>query len=195
MKTQKILIVFGVIILIAIVCFFAYLFALSSAYTLNKPDKRPFFITTKPTVVKRVLLPKETKIIYEKQYFWKRYRQKTPLNEEDIVQISFKEGTTIDWGGVPITLIVKFYNSEMKGFTVYSDFDKLNKKNRFSDLWQNCDDRLGITIEDEDDWSFNKINILDVESCGVNYQRYFKQDENQQKYLDDLYNELMKIKE
>lgn len=189
----KVLIVFGVVILIAIVCFYAYMYALASAWTLNKPDKSPFFITTEPIVVKRILLPKGTKLIYEKQYFWEKHEQKKPLNEKNIVQISFMEGTTINWGGVPITSIVKFYNSEMKGFTVYADFNKLSKKTRFSSLWQNCNDRLAITIEDKDDWSFNKNNILDVCGCGVNYQRYFKEDENQQRYLDDLYNELMMI--
>ncbi|MFD2099771.1 hypothetical protein [Flagellimonas iocasae] len=195
MKTQKIVIIVGVILVIAIVGLLVYLFALSSAYTLNKPYKRPFYIVTEPIVVKKILLPKGTKIIYEKQYFWEKQEQKKPRNEKDIIQISFREGTTINWGGVPITSMVRFYNSEMKGFTVYPDFDTLNKETRFSALWQNCDDGLGITIADEDDWSCNKENILDVESCGVNYQRYFKEDDNQQKYLDDLYHELMLIKD
>lgn len=141
------------------------------------------------------MLPKGTKIIYEKHYFWEKQEQKKPLDEKNIVQISFMEGTTIDWGGVPISSIVKFYNSEMNGFTVYADFNNQHKKTRFSTLWQNCNDGLGITIADADDWSFNTKNILDVESCGVIYQRYFEEDENQQKYLDDLYNALMLIKD
>lgn len=195
MKTQKIAIIVGVILVIAIVGLLVYLFALSSAYTLNKPDKRPFFITTQPVVVKKILLPEGTKIIYEKGHFWGKQEQKKPLNEKGIIQISFVEGTTVNWGGVPITSMVKFYNSEMKGFTVYPDFDTQNKETRFSTLWKNCDDGLGIIIADNDDWSFNTKNILDVESCGVNYQRYFKEDENQQKYLDDLYHELMLTKD
>ena len=81
----------------------------------------------------------------------------------------------------------------MKGFSVYADFQKLNKKTRFADLWESCNDNLGITVEDTEDWSFNKKNILNVESCGVNYQRYFEEDENQQRFLDDLYNELKTI--
>lgn len=162
-------------------------------WAINKPDERPFFVTTKPIIVKNILLPEGTKIIYQRQYFWENYKQEEPLKEKDIMQISFKEGTTINWGGVPINSIVKFYNSKMKGFTVYADFSKLNGKTRFTDLWQNCDDALGITVEDTNDWSFNKRNILDVESCGVNYQRYFKKDANQQKFLDQLYNELILI--
>ncbi len=193
MNTQKILITSGIIIVIAIACLYAYLNALGASWALNKPDKRPFFITTQQIVVKNIPLPEGTKIIYKKRYFWEKHEQKDPLNEKDITAISFREGTTINWGGVPITSIVRFYNSEMKGFSVYADFQKLNKKTRFADLWESCNDNLGITVEDTEDWSFNKKNILNVESCGVNYQRHFKEDENQQRFLDDLYNELKTI--
>jgi hypothetical protein len=195
MKNQKILIVSGVVLLIAIGCFYAYINALASMWMLdNKPDKRPFFVTTEPITVKNIRLPEGTKIIYEQKYFWRKHEQKKLLDEKAIVEISFKEGTTIDWGGVPITLMVKFYNSDMKGFSVYADFDKLKEKTRFSNLWKSCNDNLGITVDDANDWSFNKKNILTVESCGVNYQRYFREDKNQQRFLDDLQNELMKIK-
>jgi hypothetical protein len=195
MKTKKMLIILSIVILTALGCFFVYLNALGSMWAINKPDERPFFVTTKPIIVKNILLPEGTKIIYQRQHFWENYKQEEPLEEKYIMQISFKEGTTINWGGVPITSIVRFYNSKMKGFAVYADFGKLNEKNRFTDLWQNCDDALGITVEDTNDWSFNKRNILDVESCGVNYQRYFKEDVNQQKFLDQLYNELILISE
>ncbi|KAA3624207.1 MAG: hypothetical protein DWQ02_23380 [Bacteroidetes bacterium] len=195
MNTQKILIVSGIVILIAIGCLYAYLNALGASWALNKPDKRPFFVTTKQIVVKNILLPEGTKIIYKNQYFWKKHEQNKPLNPKDIIEISFMEGTTINWGGVPITSIVRFYNSEMKGFSVYADFEKLNKRTRFADLWESCHDNLGITVEDTEDWSFNKKNILNVESCGVNYQRYFEEDEDQQRFLDDLYKELMTINE
>ena len=46
-----------------------------------------------------------------------------------------------------------------------------------------------------DDWSFNKQNITDVESCGVNNQRYFKEDKSQQQFLDSLMKELLNIKQ
>lgn len=128
MKIQNILIVFGVIILIAIGCFYVYLNALGSMWVLNKPDKRPFFVTPKPIFVKNLLLPEGTKIIYEKQYFWEKYKQEKPLHAKDIIEVSFREGTTINWGGVPITSIVKFFNSDMNGFSVYADFNKLHKK-------------------------------------------------------------------
>ncbi len=171
--------------------------SLDSGWILHKPDDSPYFITVKPIVVKNILLPVGTKIIYEKSFFSGKYEQKRLLNEKKITQISFKEGTTIDWGGVPITSIVKFFNDKMKGFTVYADFDKLdeNKKTQFYNLWCSCNSRLGITIKNTNDWSFNKENILDIESCGVNYQRYFKEDKEQQEFLDKLYQELLKIKD
>jgi len=92
-------------------------------------------------------------------------------------------------------MIAKFFNSEMKGFSVYASFDQLaeNNKTQFSRQWQSCDDDLGITVKDTTDWSFNKANIADVESCSVLYQRYFKDNPQQQKFLDSLYTELMKI--
>ncbi|MEN1784067.1 MAG: hypothetical protein AAGF77_02915 [Bacteroidota bacterium] len=195
MKKHKALIIFGVIILVIAGGFYAYLSALASVWTLNKPDKRPFFIVPEPTVLKRVMLPKGTKIVYERQFFWEKYEQKEPLKEKDIVEVSFVNGATIDWGGVPITSMVKFYNSEMRGFSVYPDFSKLedNQKTEFSSLWQSCDGDLGITVKKVEDWSFNKENILDVQSCSVSFQRYFTEDTKQQMFLDSLHVALMKI--
>ncbi len=191
---QKLLIVIGGIVLIAVGCFYAYLYALGSAWTLNKPDKRPFFITTEPIVVKKIIIPKGTKVIYDKQFFWEKYEQKEPLNEEDIIEISIMNGSTIDWGGIPVNSMVKFYNSEMKGYSVNADFRKLEdyRKTEFSNLWQSCNSDLGITVKQENDWSFNKENISDVQSCGVIYQRYFVEDAKQQSFLDSLHTALMK---
>ena len=197
METKKILIIIGVILLIVIAGFYLYIRALGSMWVVNTPDKSPYFITAKPIVVNNILLPKETKITYNKRYFWEKYEQKKPLNEKDITRISFKEGITIDWGGIPIREIIKFFNPEMKGYSVYANFDSLNKnkKTQFYNLWKSCNSELGITVKDTDDWSFNKKNILDIESCGVTYQRFFSEDKKQQIFLDNLYNELTKIKD
>lgn len=196
MKAKKIFVIIAIIILIAIGLFYIYLIALSSMWSLNKADESPYFITTRPIIIKNISLPKGTKIVYEKRYFWQKYEQKKLLNEKDVTEIYFIEGEKTDWGGVPINSIIKFYNSEMKGFSVYADFDSLNenKKTQFSNLWQSCNDSLGITVKNTNDWSFNQGNILDIESCGVNKQRYFSEDLKQQKFLDNLYSELMKIK-
>ena len=197
METKKILIIIGIIILITVGCFYLYLRALGSMWVVNTPDKSPYFITTKPISVNNILVPKGTKITYKKRYFWEKYEQKKLLNEKDITRISFKEGITINWGGTPIKEIIKFFNPEMKGYSVYADFDSVNKnKNtQFYNLWKSCNSELGITVKNTDDWSFNQKNILDVQSCGVSYQRYFSEDIEQQLFLDNLYNELTKIKD
>ena len=170
MTTRKMLIIFSVVIIIALACFYGYLVALGSMWSIKRPDKNTFFFNTKPILVKNMILPNGAKILYERQYFWQSQQQEQPLKETDIIQISLMEGTTINWAGVPITSIVRFYNSKMKGFTVHADFSKLNAETGFSHQWQNCnEDYLGITVKNTNDWSFNKDNIVDVESCGVNY--------------------------
>jgi hypothetical protein len=154
----------------------------------------PYFITTGSTVVKKIVIPKGTKLTYE-EHFFKEGQQNKIMNEKELTSIELPEGKTIDWGGVPVRMIVKFFNSEMQRFSVYADFNKLsnNKKTKFSELWESCDDVLGITVKDIDDWSFNISNIADVESCSVNNQRYFGEDVKQQQFLDELYNELKNV--
>jgi len=155
----------------------------------------PYFITTQPTMVKKILLPKGTKLTYEEQFF-KEGAQDKIMNEAKLTQITLPEGETMDWGGVPVYMILKYFNSEMRGFSVYADFDKLpdDKKTKFSELWQSCNNDLGIDVNNIEDWSFNIQNISDVESCGVNNQRYFKEDAEQQQLLDKLYYELKNTK-
>ena len=49
----------------------------------------------------------------------------------------------------------KYFNSEMKGFSVYARFNQLtsNEQTRFSQLWQECNDDLGISVKNTNDWS------------------------------------------
>lgn len=83
----------------------------------------------------------------------------------------------------------------MRGFSVYPDFDKLSdaKRTKFSQLWKSCNDNLGITVKNTDDWCFNTKNISDVDDCIVLYQRYFKNDKKQQNFLNEIYAELLKV--
>ena len=156
----------------------------------------PYFITLEPTTIKNILVPKGTKLTYEEQFF-KEGQQDKIMNEEKLTSIELPEGKTIDWGNVPVFMILKFFNSEMRGYTVYADFNQLSndKKTKFSELWQSSDNELGIDVNNIGDWSFNKQNITDVESCGVNNQRYFKEDKSQQQFLDSLMKELLNIKQ
>ena len=156
----------------------------------------PYFITLEPITIKNILVPKGTKLTYEEQFF-KEGQQDKIMNEEKLTSIELPEGKTIDWGNVPVFMILKFFNSEMRGYTVYADFNQLSndKKTKFSELWQSSDNELGIDVNNIGDWSFNKQNITDVESCGVNNQRYFKEDKSQQQFLDSLMKELLNIKQ
>lgn len=160
----------------------------------NSAPNYPYFITTEPLTVKKILVPKGTKLIYEEQFF-KEGKQDKIMSERKLNTIAFPAGETIDWGGVPITSIAKFFNSEMRGFTVYADFGALgnDKRTKFSELWQSCSDDLGVAVRNIDDWSFNTKNISDVESCSVLYQRYFKENSSQQSFLDHIYAELIKV--
>ena len=154
----------------------------------------PYFITTESLTIKNITVPKGTRLVYAEQRS-KKGEQDNMLSEKKLISISFPTDTVILWGGVPIASIDQFFNSEMTGYTVYARFSKLDKQKqtRFSRLWQSCSDGLGITIKSRQDWSFNKNNIVNVESCSVIYQRYFKDNPEQQKFLDELYSELNKV--
>ena len=160
----------------------------------NSTPNYPYFITVKPLVVKKIAVPTGTKLVYEEQFF-KEGKQEKMLNEEKLITIELPKGQFIIWGGVPVTSIDKFFNSEMRGYTVYADFEKLteDKKTKFSELWQSCSNDIGITVKNTEDLSFNTQNISDVESCSVLYQRYFKENESQQKFLNEIYSELLKV--
>lgn len=158
----------------------------------SRPDY-PYYVTTQPIIVKKIPIPVGTKLEYEEQYF-KSGQQNSLLNEKKLVAIYFPKDQSMNWAGVPIGTINKYFNSEMKGFSVYARFEQLpsNQQTRFSQLWQKCDDNLGISVRNIDDWTFNLNNIADIDSCSVNYQRYFKNNLQQQHYLDQLYQEMRK---
>lgn len=160
----------------------------------NQPPNYPFFVTDKPLKIKNIQVPKGTKLVYDEHSF-RRGKQKKLLIESKLNTIMFPEGAYLEWGGVPVKMIKKFFNSEMKGYTVYADFSLQDetKKTKFSELWKTCSDNLGVLIKSEIDWSFNKKNIIDINSCSVLYQRYFRNDSQQQDFLDLLYNQLQKV--
>lgn len=117
------------------------------------------------------------------------------MNESQLQSISMPSGQTITWGGVPISAINKFTNSEMRGFSLKAEFKQLaaHQNSGFSKQWQRCGDDLGIGIKNTEDWSFNLNNIVDVESCSVLYQRHFQDNAEQQRFLNQLYAELRKV--
>ena len=159
----------------------------------GRPPDYPFFITTGPVTVKKIMVPKGTKLTYEEQFF-REGRQDKIMNEKKLTDIELPKGKPINWGGVPVYMITKFFNSEMKGYSVYADFSQLsdNKKTKLSEMWQSCGGQLGILVKNTDDWAFNTKNIVDISDCSVTYQRYFKEDLEQQRFLDNLLNEIKK---
>ena len=158
----------------------------------SRPDY-PYYISTQPMIVKNITLPIGTILEYEEQYF-KSGQQDSPLSEKKLIGIYFPKDKPMDWAGVPVSHINKYFNSEMKGFSVYARFEQLSrdKQTHFSKLWQECNDGLGINVKDTNDWSFNLNNINDIDSCSVIYQRYFKNDAEQQYFLNQLYKEMQK---
>lgn len=160
----------------------------------NGRPNYPYFVTTHPMIIKKINVPVGTILTYEKQSF-KTGKQNQLMNENKLQSILMPSGQNIIWGGVPVSMIEKFFNSQMRGYSVHAEFEKLSpsQSTRFSKLWKSCNDHLGITIKNNNDWSFNLNNIADVENCSVLYQRYFKHDTEQQQFLDQLYRELKKV--
>lgn len=160
----------------------------------NSAPDYPYYMTLEPMIIKKILVPKGTKLIYE-EHFFKEGQQDKMLNADNLTGIVFPIDEELIWAGVPITSIHKFFNSEMRGYSIMANFDKVpaDKKTKFAALWQSCDTELGILIKNNDDWSFNKKNISDVNDCSVLYQRYFKENNEQQAFLNEMYAELMKI--
>ena len=160
----------------------------------NSSPNYPYYIATTPMVVKKIPVPAGTTLVYEEQ-FLKEGQQQNMLREGNLKTIKFPKDEPLLWGGVPVTSIHRFFNSEMRGFSVYADFSKLSRdqQTKFSQIWQSCSEDIGVMVKDLSDWTFNKTNITDVNSCSVIYQRYFKDDDQQQRFLDNLYAELNKI--
>lgn len=153
----------------------------------------PFYITKKTEFVKHILVPAGTKLVYERTGTLEGEQTKM-MDEDKLYEIKVQNGETIDWAGVPVNWIYKFFNTDMSGFTIHPDFEKMKKEktSKFGDMWYKCADGLGITVKNTADWALNFNNIVDVQSCGVNYQRYFKDDKKMQSYLDSMYIEMKK---
>jgi hypothetical protein len=159
----------------------------------NRAPDYPYFITTEPLIVKKIMLPKVTKLTYE-EHFFKEGQQDRIMNEKKLTSIELPKGKTINWGGVPVYMITKFFNPEMKGYSVSADFSQLrdDKKTMFSEMWQSCGGELGVLVKNTDDWTFNAKNIADISDCSVTYQRFFKENTQQQRFLDKLVSEIKK---
>ena len=164
-------------------------------YGEEKSKNPPYFITKEPTVIKKILLPKGTRLVYE-EAFLKKGLQTKLMNENKLTHIWPPQNNTFKWAGVPVAYMYRFFNTDMSGFTVQANFSLLenNDKTKFSEMWQSCNDRLGIEVKDLNDWSFNLNNVTDITDCSAGYQRYFKDNKKVQNFLDDLYFEMRKVR-
>jgi hypothetical protein len=134
--SRKNYIIIGILALIALLVIggIVVLDGLSSMGNPNgsrAPDY-PYFITTEPLTVKKIGVPKGTKLTYE-EHFFKEGQQDRIMNEQRLTGIELPKGKTINWGGVPVYMITKFFNPEMKGYSVSADFSQLSddKKTMF----------------------------------------------------------------
>jgi len=59
-------------------------------------------------------------------------------------------------------------------------------------MWQSCGGELDVLVKNTDDWTFETKNISDISDCSVTYQRFFKDDMQQQNFLDKLLKEIKK---
>src|SRR5690554_7250402 len=96
MKPKTIFILLGILILIIIGCFYAYAWALGSMWTLNTPDENPYYISSKPLVIKNISLPAETKLTYKKRFFWEKNEKIKVLGRKDLMTIQLKKGLRMD---------------------------------------------------------------------------------------------------
>ena len=148
------------------------LFIMLSAFSYSNyslPNYK-YYIVKEPMVVKNLQLPIGTRIVYFNTSLFGDSESSRPLREKNIYQIFFPDDNPLIWGGVPVTLIERFFNRDMKGFTVYPELGnslesdenkhKLMEKNEFLKLWFMWTKNMDVNIKNENDWSFNPDNMV-----------------------------------
>ena len=78
----------------------------------NSNPNYPYYTTQHLMTVKKIVVPAGTTLTYEK-YRGKEGQQEHLLAEDKLTEIQLPKGQTLDWGGVPVTMIAKFFNSEI----------------------------------------------------------------------------------
>lgn len=164
----------------------------------NGTVHNPYYVVAQPALVKKLLVPAGAKISYETSFYRKDGEIDRESDENYVVSIEMPAGDTIEWAGVPVREISRFPDPRIKGLIIYPDFKKIENTNKSEliRLWGHCDDTLAVEFNasPSNDWSFHPENIKDVRSCSVLYQRFFKDNEEQQRFLDKLVFELKNTK-
>ena len=164
------------------------------------PDYK-YYIVKEPVVVKNLQLPIGTRIVYFNTSLFGDSESSRPLREKNIYQIFFPDDNPLIWGGVPVTLIERFFNRDMKGFTVYPELGnslesdenkrKLMEKNEFLKLWFMWAANMDVHIKDEKDWSFNPDNMVlggkaDARDIDYGNLKYFPDESSMEEHLKKL---------
>ena len=179
------------------------LFIMLSAFSYSNyslPNYK-YYIVKEPMVVKNLQLPIGTRIVYFNTSLFGDSESSRPLREKNIYQIFFPDDNPLIWGGVPVTLIERFFNRDMKGFTVYPELGnslesdenkhKFMEKNEFLKLWFMWAANMHVDIKDEKDWSFNLDNMVlggkaDVRDIDYGNLKYFSDENSMKEHLKKL---------
>ena len=164
------------------------------------PDYK-YYIVKEPVVVKNLQLPVGTRIVYFNTSLFGDSESSRPLREKNIYQIFFPDDKPLIWGGVPVSLIERFFNRDMKGFTVYPELgnslesdknkSKLMEKNEFLKLWFMWAKNMDVHIKNEKDWSFNPDNMVlggEADARYIDYGnlKYFPDENSKEEHLRKL---------
>ena len=164
------------------------------------PDYK-YYIVKEPMVVKNLELPVGTRIVYFNTSLFGDGESSRPLREKNIYQIFSPDDKPLIWGGVPVSLIERFFNRSMKGFTVYPELGnslesdenkrKLMGKNEFLKLWFMWSKNMDVNIKNENDWSFNPDNMVlggeaDFRYIDYGNLEYFSDENSMKEHLKKL---------
>ena len=165
-----------------------------------RPDYK-YYIVKEPMVVKNLELPVGTRIVYFNTSLFGDGESSRPLREKNIYQIFSPDDKPLIWGGVPVSLIERFFNRSMKGFTVYPELGnslesdenkrKLMGKNEFLKLWFMWSKNMDVNIKNENDWSFNPDNMVlggeaDFRYIDYGNLEYFSDENSMKEHLKKL---------
>ena len=182
---------FLIVLLFTMLSSFSY-----SNYSL--PDYK-YYIVKEPMVVKNLQLPVGTRIYYFNTSLFGDSESSKPLREKNIYQIFFPDDEPLVWGGMPVALIERFFNRDMKGFTVYPELgykkektkSELTEKSEFLKLWFMWSENMDVNIKNENDWSFNPDNMVlggEADSRYIDYGNleYFNGKDSMEEHLRKL---------
>ncbi len=155
----------------------------------------PFFITNKPTMVKNMLVPKGTKLIYERQSPDQEGIQYKILDEEKLTEIILDENNPdayVNWGGIPASHFKKIsdenYSVIINVWTL--EYEKDNVVYGFNI----AEDNLRISVKNMNDWTYNTQNIKEIQNDSVLYDKYDKNENFKQNFIDIYVQYLMQKK-